>query len=82
MNDILIMWCVVLYLVMGILVSFLIVNMVCKNNEFNKWHYSVSEYADEHAFEVFIMMILWPIYVLMVVVTYTFVTLWKWFNKR
>ena len=75
MNDILIMWCVLLYQVVGILVAFLITNMVSKNE-----HKKLNEYADDHAFEVFIMMILWPVYVLMVVVAYTFVILWKWFK--
>lgn len=76
MTDIYIMWCVLIYLIIGIAVSFLITNSVCKNE-----HRKFNKFADEHSLEMFIIMLLWPVYVLMGLVVFIFVTLRKWFNK-
>lgn len=80
MNDICIMGIALAYFVIGIVVSFIIIKMLCNDKKTNKHNYSFNKYAEEHSFEVFIIMLLWPVYVFMSLVTFIFVRFMKRFK--
>lgn len=64
MTDIYIMWGVLLYLIVGVAASYLILKRLCNDKKANKRHLTIEKYADEHAFEVFLIVFIWPVYLL------------------
>ena len=79
--DICIMWGALIYLVLGVIISFTIVKMLCKDKKTNRHGYSLDKFANEHALEVFIIMLLWPVYIFMALVVTIFVMFMKRFKR-
>lgn len=77
MNDILFAWCLLIYLAIGLIVCFLLLNKACKDKKINTRNRTMDQYANDHAFEVLVIVFAWPLYLVVLLVMAVYVHLSK-----
>lgn len=63
--DILVMWIALIYFAIGVFVCWEIVKHAGKDKRINRHNLPLDKYANEHAMEVFLIIIFWPIVLIM-----------------
>ena len=77
MNDILLTWYVLIYLAIGLMVCFLLLNKACKDKRINTRNRTMDQYANDHAFEVLVIVFAWPLYLVLLLLFIAYVRLSK-----
>lgn len=77
MNDILLAWCVLIYLAIGLMICFLLLEKACSDKKINTRNQTIDQYANDHAFEVLVMVFAWPLYLVVLLVCAIFAYLSK-----
>lgn len=77
MNDIFIMHCVMTYMVIGLMICFLLLRKACSDKKINTRNRTMDQYANDHAFEVLVIVFAWPLYLVVLLLFTVYVHLSK-----
>lgn len=81
MNDILFAWCLLVYLTIGLMVCFLLLRKACRDKKINTRNRTMDQYANDHAFEVLVIVFAWPLYLVALSLFTVYIHLTKKKNK-
>lgn len=77
MNDILLVWCILIYLTIGLMFCFMLLKKACSNKKINTRNRTMNQYINDHAFRVLIIVFTWPLYLVVLLAFTAYVHLSK-----